>query len=419
MILNAIIAHDQGASRRASDDLPRFLPSLLNAAPALCLPVVILGSLVFGLATPTEGSAIAVFFALMAGQFYKGLNWRMIFDAVEATAKMTGTIFIILAAISVLGYLAGQLGWSRRWRLGRVLRTDRYEIPVFPCGHLPDRGHVHGHARRPDSADPAVCTTSNGARHQPDPPWHRAVLQSVRRSDYAAAGQMPCGRLGADNSQLLAAGLRCAALHFRSGAAVAGAGLLARDQPHVAALVRIFCELTNPKGGRPMKLKALTLAALLAMATSASAEVKIALDGKPDLETSGSYNWAYAFGNALKEAGMEVREMPRGSVGNEAEKFDQVSTGLLEVSLSDVRAVAQVDPFIYGVRLPYIFDDIAHMDRALAAGDVLYAHQRKPCQARRDPAGLAPLGPASGVITTTQAVRSPADMARPADARFG
>ena len=64
MMLNAIIAHIKGHPGGASDDLPRFLPSLLNAAPALCLPVVILGSLVFGLATPTEGSAIAVFFAL-------------------------------------------------------------------------------------------------------------------------------------------------------------------------------------------------------------------------------------------------------------------------------------------------------------------------------------------------------------------
>ena len=32
-----------------------------------------------------------------------------------------------------------------------------------------------------------------------------------------------------------------------------------------------------------MKLKTFTLAALLAMATTASAEVKIALDSKPDL----------------------------------------------------------------------------------------------------------------------------------------
>ncbi|WP_375568850.1 TRAP transporter large permease [Seohaeicola saemankumensis] len=113
MALNAGLAVAQDHPGGRSESLPRFLPSLLNAAPALCLPVIILGSLVFGLATPTEGSAIAVLFALAAGQFYKGLDWGMIFDAVEATAKMTGTIFIILAAISVLGYLAGQLGWSQ------------------------------------------------------------------------------------------------------------------------------------------------------------------------------------------------------------------------------------------------------------------------------------------------------------------
>lgn len=159
-----------------------------------------------------------------------------------------------------------------------------------------------------------------------------------------------------------------------------------------------------------MKLTALTLAALLALSTSVSAEVKIALDGKPDLEQSGSYNWSFAFAKALNEGGMETREMPVGSVGNEAEKFDQVSTGLLEISMSDVRAIAQVDPFIYGVRLPYIFDDIAHMDRALAAGDVYNRINKNLAAQDVIVLSMAPLGPASGVITTTQAVRSPADM---------
>ncbi|MCF8466648.1 MAG: TRAP transporter large permease [Sneathiella sp.] len=113
MAMNAVIANVRKHPGGKSDDLPRFGPSLRKAAPALCLPVVILGSLVFGLATPTEGSAIAVLFALIAGQFYGRLNWRMLFDAVESTARLTGTIFIILAAISVLGYLAGQMGWSQ------------------------------------------------------------------------------------------------------------------------------------------------------------------------------------------------------------------------------------------------------------------------------------------------------------------
>lgn len=161
-----------------------------------------------------------------------------------------------------------------------------------------------------------------------------------------------------------------------------------------------------------MKLTSITLAVLVAMATSVSAEVKIALDSKPDLENSGSYNWAHAFGKALKEGGMEVREMPRGSIGNEAEKFDQISTGLLEVSLSDVRAVAQVDPFIYGVRLPYIFDSISHMDRALEAGNVFESVNKNLAKQDAMLLALAPLGPASGVITTTTAVRAPADMGK-------
>lgn len=113
IVLNAVIARVRNHPGGASDDLPRFWPSLKRAAPALLLPVVILGSLVLGLATPTEGSAVAVLFALVAGQFYTGLNRNMILDALEATARMTGTIFIILAAISVLGFLAGQMGWSQ------------------------------------------------------------------------------------------------------------------------------------------------------------------------------------------------------------------------------------------------------------------------------------------------------------------
>ncbi|WP_121630282.1 TRAP transporter large permease [Tropicibacter alexandrii] len=113
IVLNAVIARLRNHPGGASDDLPRFWPSLKRAAPALLLPVVILGSLVLGLATPTEGSAVAVLFALIAGQFYTGLSRKMIVEALEATARMTGTIFIILAAISVLGFLAGQMGWSQ------------------------------------------------------------------------------------------------------------------------------------------------------------------------------------------------------------------------------------------------------------------------------------------------------------------
>ena len=159
-----------------------------------------------------------------------------------------------------------------------------------------------------------------------------------------------------------------------------------------------------------MNFKVAALAAVLLAAGPAQAEVKIALDTKPDLETSGSYNWAHAFGEALTAAGMEVREMPRGSIGDEAEKLDQLSLGLLEVSLSDVRSVGQIDPFIYGVRLPYIFDDVDHMYRALDEGKVLDKVNEAIAGQDVKLLALVPLGPSSGIITTSKAVRSPADM---------
>lgn len=118
LALNVFMAYRYDHPGGKASEIPPFFPSLLRALPALCLPAVILGSLVFGLATPTEGSAIAVLVAILAGLTYRGLSWSMLIDAIEATARMTGTIFIILAAISILGYLAGQMGWSEalaRW----------------------------------------------------------------------------------------------------------------------------------------------------------------------------------------------------------------------------------------------------------------------------------------------------------------
>ncbi|MEZ5730432.1 MAG: TRAP transporter substrate-binding protein [Burkholderiaceae bacterium] len=148
-----------------------------------------------------------------------------------------------------------------------------------------------------------------------------------------------------------------------------------------------------------------------ALAGVNAAEVKIALDGPPNLEKSGSYVWAHTFGEALKSGGFAVRELPRGAVGGEAEKLDQAASGLLEVSLSDVKSVVRIEPFMVGVRLPYIFDDVAHMDRALAAGKVFDRVNAKLKDAGVRVIALVPLGPPSGIINARKTVRTPADMA--------
>ncbi|MFH2131157.1 MAG: TRAP transporter substrate-binding protein [bacterium] len=99
--------------------------------------------------------------------------------------------------------------------------------------------------------------------------------------------------------------------------------------------------------------------------------IKLALDSPPDLKLSGTYVWASAFSTYLKKQGLTVEEYQRGALGGEAERLDQISTGLLEVSQSDVKVVGGMNPLMFCVILPYFFENAAQLDRALYEGGML------------------------------------------------
>src|SRR5690606_27385772 len=90
--------------------VPPLLRSLRHAAPSLLLPVIIMGGIVFGVVTPTEAGALAVVVAIVVGLHYGGLSWRGLRQGFEQTASLTGSIFIILAAVACFSWLAGHQG---------------------------------------------------------------------------------------------------------------------------------------------------------------------------------------------------------------------------------------------------------------------------------------------------------------------
>jgi tripartite ATP-independent transporter DctM subunit len=72
---------------------------------ALVLPVFILGSILGGIATPTEAASIAVFYALVVGGLvYRGLTWQDLYEILVRTTRITGIIFLIIASASILGW---------------------------------------------------------------------------------------------------------------------------------------------------------------------------------------------------------------------------------------------------------------------------------------------------------------------------
>lgn len=158
-------------------------------------------------------------------------------------------------------------------------------------------------------------------------------------------------------------------------------------------------------------LKTTLLAVAFAFAAqAATAQVKIALDSPPDLEGSGSYVWAHTFAEHLKANGMEAEEFQRGALGGDDELFDQVSQGLLEVSMSPLNIVGSIDKTIYGLRLPYFFKDMEQVDRALDDGGML-----EKINAATTPEGVRVLavdtvGKATGIFNTKKPVKSVSDM---------
>lgn len=83
-----------------------FRGQILAAVPALLMPVFVIGTLRFGIATPTEVSVMAVAYALLVSGFiYRDLNFRLLWRASVDTAAMTGAVMIIIMASSTIQWV--------------------------------------------------------------------------------------------------------------------------------------------------------------------------------------------------------------------------------------------------------------------------------------------------------------------------
>jgi TRAP-type transport system periplasmic protein len=139
-------------------------------------------------------------------------------------------------------------------------------------------------------------------------------------------------------------------------------------------------------------------------------EIKIALDTPPDPEKSGTYVFSKAFSDHLIAKGMKVKLYPDGALGNEDEKLDQVSQGLLEVSNSFLGKAGQLDPTIFGFNLYYLFDSVAHADRVIANTDIMERINAGLTKQGVRLLALTSVGSFSGLANSKRPIKTPGDM---------
>lgn len=76
-----------------------------DGSPALILPILILGSIILGIASPTEAAVIATFYTVFIALFgYRTMTPRKLIDVVKDSAIETGSVSIIIAAASLFGW---------------------------------------------------------------------------------------------------------------------------------------------------------------------------------------------------------------------------------------------------------------------------------------------------------------------------
>ena len=141
----------------------------------------------------------------------------------------------------------------------------------------------------------------------------------------------------------------------------------------------------------------------------AAGEIKLALDCPPDLEKCGTYLWSKTFADELESKGLKVKLYAKDALGGEAERLDQVSQGLLEISNSNLSKAGSLDPTIFGFYLPFLFEDMDHFFRVLANTDILTKINAGTTKQGVRVLALVPVGDMSGIATTKKFIKTPAD----------
>ena len=105
MVVVGFIAWRRNYERGGNYDVMPFPQALKRAALPLMMPFVIIGGIRFGVFTPTEAGAMAIFYALFLGLIYRELTLRKLIEGLSETAITTGSVMIIVGMASAFGWV--------------------------------------------------------------------------------------------------------------------------------------------------------------------------------------------------------------------------------------------------------------------------------------------------------------------------
>lgn len=83
---------------------------ILDAIPSLMLVVIVIGGIVAGVFTATEGAAVAVLYSLVLSLIYRSLTWRHVPIILKESIVMTGIVLFLVGASSIMSWAMAVTG---------------------------------------------------------------------------------------------------------------------------------------------------------------------------------------------------------------------------------------------------------------------------------------------------------------------
>ena len=78
---------------------------ILDALPSLLLIIIVIGGIVGGAFTATEGAIVAVVYSLFLAVCYRSITWKELFKIYKESAEMTGIIVFLIGVSSIMSWV--------------------------------------------------------------------------------------------------------------------------------------------------------------------------------------------------------------------------------------------------------------------------------------------------------------------------
>lgn len=111
MILTFFLAKSRKMEGRKGIQLKVILITFIDALPSLALIIIVIGGIIKGVFTPTEGSVVAVVYTLLLSMiFYRTINLKNLISIFEESAKMTGVIVFLIGVSTIMSWVMAFTG---------------------------------------------------------------------------------------------------------------------------------------------------------------------------------------------------------------------------------------------------------------------------------------------------------------------